>query len=162
MAKAQLRMSIKSVVGLTLGVIILFFVFSVGSVIFSVLFPDVSELTEKSLLSMSASIDEMQHGENSTFLFYMSKGYYLVAFDMGQNEKSGIFERPAACFEKSCLVICNDDNSPDSCKNQKIMETFEFDKISTIQSSGIVTVVQGEYIDLSIKIINNTLILNEA
>ncbi|MBT3416568.1 hypothetical protein HON86_01375 [Candidatus Woesearchaeota archaeon] len=162
MSKAQLNMSIKSVVGLILGVIILLFLFNVGSSIFEFLFPDVSQLTEKSLSAMSTTIDNMQHGESSTFLFYMSNGHYLVAFDMGQNQKSGIFERPAACFGKSCLVICDEHNSPESCKNPELITTFEFDEINTIHSSKIVTVTQGEYVDLSIEIINNTLILNEV
>lgn len=162
MTKGQLRMSIKSVVGLLLGIFFLLFILNVGTSIFSMLFPDFSELTEKSLLSMGASIDEMQSGENSTFLFYMDGDFYLVAFDMGKNEKSGIFERPAACYEKSCLVVCDNANSPDSCKNQEIIRTFEFDKIDTSQSSGIVTVVRGKYVELNIEIINNTLILNEA
>ncbi len=111
---------------------------------------------------MSNSINNMQNGENTTFLFYMSEGHYLVVFDMGQNQKSGIFERPAACFGKSCLVICREDNSPDSCKNPESIKFFEFDEINTRHSSKIVTATQGEYVDLSLEIINNTLTLNEV
>jgi hypothetical protein len=156
-----LNMTIKSTVGLILGITILFFVFNVGGVIFGFLFPDVSQLTEESLDGINDIVNDMVIGENSTFLFYMNNGYYFVGFDKGDNTKSGIFERPASCFGKSCLVICDDDNSPDSCKNSKFVKVFEFDKIVTTSNSGIITVVQGKYVNLDIKIVNGSLIVQE-
>ena len=156
-----LNMSIKSVVGLILGIIILLFVFNIGSTIFDFLFPDVSQLTEESLDKLSDIVNDMVTGENSTFLFYMSEGYSLVGFDKGQNTKSGIFERPASCFGKSCLVICGDGNQIESCKNSKLVRTFDFDVIKTTSDTGIITVVQGKYIELGIKVINRTLSVQE-
>ena len=156
-----LNMSIKSVVGLILGVIILLFVFNVGTTIFDFLFPDISQLTEESLDKLSDIVNDMVTGENSTFLFYMSEGYSLVGFDKGQNTKSGIFERPASCFGKSCLVVCGDGNQVESCKNSKLVRTFGFDVIETSFNSGIITVVQGEYVELDMKLINGTLSVQE-
>ena len=144
-----LNMSIKSVVGLILGVIILLFVFNVGTTIFDF------------LDKLSDIVNDMVTGENSTFLFYMSEGYSLVGFDKGQNTKSGIFERPASCFGKSCLVVCGDGNQVESCKNSKLVRTFGFDVIETSFNSGIITVVQGEYVELDMKLINGTLSVQE-
>lgn len=155
---AVLSMNLKTIIGLVIGVIMLLFVFNVGGSVIGILFPDISELTEKSLEGLDNLIQTTNSGQKEDFLFFMSNGFQLVAFDKGTNEKSGDYERPAGCFQKSCLVICKKSSKPNACESSELIKTYDFDKIiPTSDETGIITIVQGEYVNLEIEIINNSI-----
>ena len=92
----------------------------------------------------------------------MSNGFQLVAFDKGTNEKSGDYERPASCFQKSCLVVCKKSSKPNACENSDLIKTYDFDKIiPTSVESGIITMVQKEYVNLEVEVGNNSIKITE-
>lgn len=161
-----LNMSIRSVVGLILGIVVLFLVLDVGGAIMNLFFPDVSKLTEESLESLDTIINGLEIGQNTSALFYMSKRFQLVAFDMGDNDGSGdldVFERPPSCFNKACLVICKSGVNENSCKESEFVKTydsFEFFE-ETDPDSGIITLVSGEYVNLHLELKENVLVLKE-
>ena len=61
--KAVLGMNLKTIIGLIMGVIMLLFVFNVGDSIIGILFPDISELTEKSLEGLDNLIQTTSSGQ---------------------------------------------------------------------------------------------------
>nr|MBA4405376.1 hypothetical protein [Nanoarchaeum sp.] len=154
--KAAIEMSLKTVIGLVIGVIVLFFVLNVGGSIYKTLFPDVSELTEKSLNGFDGVIQTMISGQKEDYLFFMSNGFQLVGFNKGENEKSGNYERPAGCFQKSCLVICKDNNGANACKDSELVKAYDFDKIEGL-NGGVITKVQGKYVNLEVDMNNNSI-----
>ena len=165
--KAGLNMSIKSVLGLIMGIALLFFVLdSFGGAILGMIFPDLSQLTEESLDLLNEVVLDLKDGDNSSVLFYMSDGFQLVAFDKSTNDRSGdarLYERPPTCFSKSCLTICKDSNSVNACKDSKFIYTYDFDSFEeTNPDSGIVTVVQGKYVNIELEMKNSTLSIKEA
>jgi len=165
--KAGLNMSIKSIIGLIMGIALLFFVLdSFGGAILGMIFPDLSQLTEESLSSLNEIVLDLKDGDNSSVLFYMSDGFQLVAFDKSANDRSGdvyVYERPSACFSKSCLVICKESGSVNACKDSNFVYAYSFEAFEeTNTDSGIVTVVQGKYVNLELEMKNSTLSIKEA
>lgn len=165
---AGLNMSIKTVTGLLIGIALLIFVLGTfGEAIINMIFPDVSQLTEESLSSLEETILDMKDGEIvDEFLFYITDGYQLVAFDKSPNAKSGegaVYERPTECFNKACLVICSDSGNVNACKESKFISAFsEFDSFDeTYEDSGIVTDVQGKYIALNLEMRGLNLVIKE-
>lgn len=153
--KADMSMTLKAIIGLLIGIVFLFFVLNVGGSIYSLLFPNVSELTEKSLNGFDSLIQTMVSGQKEEYLFFMSNGFQLVAFDKDENEKSGNYERPAGCFQKSCLVVCKESNGANACKDSELVKAYDFDKIEGV--SNIITKVQGKYVNLEVEMNNNSI-----
>lgn len=154
--KAEIEMSLKTIIGIVLGIAALLFVLSVGGSIYRTLFPDVSQLTKESLDSLDVLIQRMVSGQKEDYIFYMSKGYQLVGFNMGTNDKAGVYERPAACFQKSCLVICKESNNANACKNSEFVKAYDFDKIEG-KDNVIITKIQGKYVSLQVSLENNSI-----
>lgn len=154
--KAAIEMSLKSIIGIVLGVIILLFVLNVGGSIYRTLFPDVSQLTRESLDGLDRLIQTINTGQKEEYIFYMSNGFQLVGFNKGTNELSGVYERPAGCFQKSCLVICKESDNAGACKNSELLKAYDFDKIEGANSV-IITKVQGKYVNLEIEMGNNSI-----
>lgn len=164
-----LNMSIKTVTGLVIGIALLLFVLGTfGEVIINMIFPDVSQLTEESLSSLEKIIIDMKDGEKvDSFLFYITDGYQLVAFDKSANGKSGssgLYERPTTCFNKACLVICKDNSNMNACKDSSFISSFsEFDSFDeTNGETGIVTKVQGKYVALNLEMQSLNLVIKEV
>ncbi len=156
-------MSIKSLVGLLLGIALLLFVLGVGDKILAFVFPSDVELTRDYVDVLNNTIVGLD-GEDST-IFYLDKGYRLVAFNKDANFGSGedgYYERPTNCFNRACLVVCKDENDRDACLDSDLILTYDFDKIeATRKDYGIVSVTQGEYFSLYLKLEDNVLVIKE-
>jgi hypothetical protein len=164
-----LNMSIKTVTGLLIGIALLLFVLGTfGEAVINLIFPDVSQLTEESLVVLDETILDMKDGERvGEFLFYITDGYQLVAFNKSANGRSGdanLYERPTTCFNKACLVICKDSGNINACKESKFISSYtEFDSFDeTNIDSGIVTKVQGKYIALDLEMNGRILSIKEV
>ena len=164
--KGALDFMIKIAIGLGVGIFLILFGVPIFNTALGIVFPDISELTEKAMNQLSETIISLQVGENSTSLFYMTDGFVLVAFDKSRTSGSGTlnyYERPVACFDVSCLVICKNSDSKNSCKNSNVFALFEFDKFDVEnKDTGIVSLVQNEYVELYVEKAADSIVVKEV
>ncbi len=164
--KGELSFMIKIAIGLAIGVFLILTGMSFWKVILGLLFPNISELTATSADTLSEFITELEEGENSTVLFYMDKGFVLVAFDNSRTSGSGTlnyYERPVSCFDTSCLVVCSDSDSKNSCKKSDLVKLFDFEKFEVEnEDTGIVSLVHSEYVELYVERTADSVIIREV
>ncbi|MBT3394896.1 hypothetical protein HOA59_01715 [archaeon] len=110
-----MEVSFKLIFGLVIGIGGVFLAFTVGSMVWSMFFSDSWHLTEQSIENLKEVIEDMdQINQNSSSIFYLVDGYYLVGFDKG-TQSGTIYERPEECFNAACLVVCKSSLDPRAC-----------------------------------------------
>jgi hypothetical protein len=156
-----MKISFKLIFGLVIGVAGLFLAFSVGKMMWVILFPDPLSLTENSMHLMDDVIENLQDGQNTTVLFYLDDGFYLVGFDEG-TAAGPVYLRPSDCFETSCLLICPNSGNERSCLNPKFkinqnsVHDFIFEN-----PGGVVLSESGKYITLYLETQGNNLLIEQ-
>jgi len=162
--KAGLTMTIKAIVGILLGLIVLFaLVLPVTKTIWEMFFPDTSQLTKESFSVLEQTIDTVRLNQTDSALVYLKKGEALVAFDNAPNKGSGTtgyYDRPEGCYNKACLVVCRDNRNSNACLNSDLLAGYDFfDFFETSEPmSGIITLGKGEYVSLDIELVSGSTI----
>lgn len=165
--KADLPLMMKVLFGLGFGVIILLFSLTIGEPFWNMLFPDISGLSKENLNTLEESINELSVGENNTLVYYINKGFNVIAFNKDKRSRSETGEfyvRPASCFDVACLVICKDNDSENACKSSDSIKVFSdieiFEVTDDITKS--ISLVKGEYTNLYLERKDDTtFIINE-
>ena len=148
-------LTVRILIGLVASVAIIFFIYPLFNTALAVFFQDVSELTESSISELESEINRLSSGENTTMLFYSTNGFVLVAFDKSKLSGSGTldyYERPVECYDKSCLVVCKDTDSKNSCKNSEMVKVFDFDNFDVENTdTGIIPLIEKGYTEIVIE-----------
>ncbi len=157
--KGALALMTKVGIGLVIGVILVLFGLTLWKSFIGIFFPTITEQTESSISDLENQINELGAGENTTMLFYSTKGFVLVAFDKSRTSGSGTlnyYERPVACYDRACLVVCKDTDSKNSCKNSEMVKVFDLDSFEIENpDTGIIPLVERGYSEIKIERLPN-------
>lgn len=140
--KAQLSESIKTGGGVTLGIVGLLLVLYIANTLFGgFLFGnDVNKETKQSLEGFETALNELDG--NGDFIFKFSKKYSMVVFENDKGSygsgSDGYYIRPSYCFDKACIVICDDKDDRKACLKSKYYIKSDINGFLTISSKGLV------------------------
>ena len=120
-----MEVSFKLIFGLVIGIGGVFLVFTVSSMVWSMFFSDNWHLTEQSMDNLEEVIGGMdQINQNSSSIFYLVDGNYLVGFEKG-TQSGVIYERPEECFNIACLVVCKSSSDNRACLSPLVYTTLD-------------------------------------
>ncbi len=143
-----MKLSFKFIFGLVIGIAGLFLAFSAGSAMWGIFFPEPLELTESSMDRLNVVISNLEEGQNTTMLFYLEKGFYLVGFDKG-SDSGPVYLRPEQCFETFCLLICSNSGNERSCLDANYgISPNSIVSFTSENVGGVILSETGEYITL--------------
>jgi hypothetical protein len=147
-----MKVSIKLIFGLVIGLAGLYLSIQAGSVMFGIFFQDKLELTDRSMDQIHSVIEELQDGSNTTVIFYLDKGYRLISFDSGYSNSEDTILKPSGCSNKACLAVCSNKGGQEACLNSPNNKLFE--TVLTFESElpeGIILTTTKEYVTLEIE-----------
>ncbi len=153
--KADFKMGYKAIIGLVISLIILFvLVIPSGELIAKLLFPEDTRV-ENSFESLDISVSNLALNGTDSVPFYLEKNRMLVAFDKSANSFSGdleVYDRPAGCYNKACLVLCRNNGNSDACIGSEMVLAYDgIDEfVCTDEDTGIVFIGQGEYVSIEL------------
>ena len=166
--KADLTLTIKVLIGMSLGIAILLFSIAISGPFWNLFFSDITELSKTRLDELETTINGLGVGENDTITaYYINEGFNVIAFNKDKRPRSETGEfyiRPASCFDVACLVICKDSDSENACKSSENIKVFPdieiFEVTNNITKS--IALVKGEYTTLYLERKDDiTFIINE-
>jgi len=158
-----MKVSIKLIFGLVIGLAGLFFSIKVGGVMWGIFFQDELELTERSMELIESTIDDLANLEKTNTIFYLDSGYRLVSFNSGFSNSGDAILKPTGCSNNACLAVCSISGGQESCLSSPLYVVFE--EILTFDSghaAGIVLTETKEYITLEIEKKDNNVFIHEV
>jgi hypothetical protein len=156
------KVSIKLIFGLVIGLAGLFLSIKVGGVMWGIFFQDGLELTERSMDQLDLLIKDLSNLEKTNTLFYLDKGYKLVSFDSGFSKKSDAILKPTGCSNNACLAVCSTSGGQESCLSPPFYSVFEnILEFDSEHISGVILTKTKEYMTLELEKKDSVVIIRE-